>query len=102
MNRSFNGVYLMLVGNSSAPRQSRALKPIVDTPPKRQDRIRFPTELLMAQIRKAAEPAATMLKTAMSKRKKRKIHRLVTFLLLTFFRLNGGLGISLTEEEFAS
>ena len=61
---SINWVYLTLVGNNSAPRQSSALKPIVDTPPKTQERIKFPEGLLMTQIRKAANPATTILKTA--------------------------------------
>ena len=34
------------VGNSSIPRQSRLLNPMVDTAPNMQDRIRFMVELL--------------------------------------------------------
>jgi len=56
-------VVLTLVGNSSAPRQSSALKPMVDTAPKTHDKIKFPTVLLTAQIRKAASPDATILET---------------------------------------
>ena len=60
-------LYLTLVGKSSVLKQSRALKPIVDTAPKTQDKIKLPTVLRIAQIKKVADPAATMLITVTSK-----------------------------------
>jgi hypothetical protein len=35
------GIYLILVGNSSMPKQSKALKPMMETKPKTQDNARL-------------------------------------------------------------
>ena len=59
----FENSYLTLVGKSSAPKQSRALNPIVETAPKIQDSAKLPALLRTSQMRKAANPEPIILKT---------------------------------------
>lgn len=55
--------YRRCVGKSSAPRQSRALKPIVETAPKTQLRMRLSVVLFTKYMPKADPPDNTMLST---------------------------------------
>ena len=58
-----NGEYLTLVGKSSVPRQFSVLKPMAVRKLKMQERMELPRLLRMAQIKQAAAPDPTILKT---------------------------------------